>query len=229
MPTPAAGQPGQDLDLLRLGQQLTSDEVLVRDTVRAFTADRVMPHVADWFEAGTLPRELAPELDKLGMLGMHLTGYGCAGMGPVAYGIACRELEACDSGLRSLVSVQGSLAMYPIWRYGSDEQKQEWLPRMAAGEAIGCFGLTEPDAGSDPASMRTSASRSGDDWVLNGRKMWITNGTVADVAVVWARTDDGIRGFVVPGETPGVSAPETKHKGSLRPSVTSLFVLDSVR
>jgi glutaryl-CoA dehydrogenase len=174
-------------------------------------------------------RELTRELGKIGLLGMHLTGYGCAGMSAVDYGLACLELEAADSGLRSLVSVQGSLAMYAIWRFGSEAHKTEWLPRMAAGEAIGCFGLTEPDAGSDPASMRTSASRSGDDWVLNGRKMWITNGTVADVAVVWARTDDGIRGFVVPTETPGFSAPEIKHKGSLRASVTSELVLDSVR
>src|SRR6202041_3520388 len=153
MPTHAAGQPGPDLDLLRVDQQLSSDEVLVRDTVRAFAAERVMPHIADWFEAGTLPRELAPELGKLGLLGMHLTGYGCAGLGPVAYGIACRELEACDSGLRSAASVQGSLAMYPIWKYGSDAQKDEWLPQMAKGAAIGCFGLTEADHGSDPAGM----------------------------------------------------------------------------
>src|SRR5216684_1364198 len=206
MPTHAAGQPGQDLDLLRLDQQLTSDEALVRDTVRAFTAERVMPHIADWFEAGTLPRELAPELGKLGLLGMHLTGYGCAGMGPVAYGVACRELEACDTGLRSLVSVQGSLAMYPIWRYGSEEQKQEWLPRMASGEAIGCFGLTEPDHGSDPANMTTKAIPNGSGWTLSGTKMWITNGSVADVAVVWAGTEQGIRGFLVPRGARGFTA-----------------------
>ncbi len=199
--------------------------------MRDFCADKILPHVADWFERGELPgiRELTRELGKIGLLGMHLTGYGCAGMSSVDYGLACLELEAADSGLRSLVSVQGSLAMYAIWRFGSEEHKREWLPRMAAGEAIGCFGLTEPDAGSDPASMRTSASRSGDDWILNGRKMWITNGTVADVAIVWARTDTGIRGFVVPAAAPGFSAPEIKHKGSLRASITAELVLDSVR
>ena len=210
---------------------LSAEEMAVRQTVRDFCADKIAPHVADWYEKGELPgiRELTLELGKIGLLGMHLTGYGCAGMSAVDYGLACLELEAADSGLRSLVSVQGSLAMYGIWRFGSEAHKTEWLPRMAAGEAIGCFGLTEPDAGSDPAAMRTSASRAGDDWVLNGRKMWITNGSVADVAVVWARTDDGIRGFVVPTGTPGFAAPEIKHKGSLRASVTSELVLDSVR
>src|SRR6202046_3978745 len=229
MPTHAAGQPGQDLDLLRLDQQLTSDEVLVRDTVRAFTAERVMPHVADWFEAGTLPRELAPELGKLGMLGMHLTGYGCAGLGSVAYGVACRELEACDSGLRSLVSVQGSLAMYPIWRYGSEEQKQEWLPRMAAGDAVGCFGLTEPDQGSDPGSMKTKAIQNGSGWTLSGTKMWITNGSVADIAVVWAATEQGIRGFLAPRGARGFTASNIHKKLSLRASVTSELHFDSVK
>jgi glutaryl-CoA dehydrogenase len=210
---------------------LSDDERAVRDTVRGFCADKVLPHVGDWFERGELPaaRELARELGKIGVLGMHLTGYGCAGMSAVDYGLACLELEAADSGLRSLVSVQGSLAMYAIWRFGSEEQKQEWLPRMAAGEALGCFGLTEPDAGSDPASMRTAAVRDGGDWVLTGRKMWITNGSIASVAVVWARTDEGIRGFVVPAGTPAFSAPEITHKASLRASVTSELVLDSVR
>ena len=210
---------------------LSDDERAVRDTVRGFCADKVLPYVGDWFERGELPsaRELARELGKIGLLGMHLTGYGCAGMSSVDYGLACQELEAADSGLRSLVSVQGSLAMFAIWRFGSEAHKTEWLPRMAAGEALGCFGLTEPDAGSDPASMRTAARRDGSDWVLNGRKMWITNGTVADVAVVWARTDEGIRGFVVPAGTPGFSAPEIKHKGSLRASITSELVLDDVR
>ena len=210
---------------------LSEEERAVRQAVRDFCADKITPHIAQWYEDGEFPqaRELARELGKIGLLGMHLTGYGCAGMSAVDYGLACLELEAADSGLRSLVSVQGSLAMYAIWKFGSEAHKQEWLPPMAAGEAIGCFGLTEPDAGSDPAAMRTSARRDGDDWVLNGRKMWITNGTIADVAVVWARTDEGIRGFVVPTATPGFSAPEIKHKGSLRASVTAELVLDSVR
>src|ERR1700722_3263760 len=229
---PSAGRPRLDPhDPAGIDALLSEEELAVRQTVRDFCADKILPHVADWFERGELPgvRELTRELGKIGVLGTHLTGYGCAGMSSVDYGLACLELEAADSGLRSLVSVQGSLAMYGIWRFGSEEQKREWLPRIAAGEALRCFGLTEPDAGSDPASMRTSATRSGDDWVLNGRKMWITNGTVADVAVVWARTDNGIRGFVVPTATPGFSAPEIKHKGSLRASVTSELVLDSVR
>src|SRR5512146_378168 len=210
---------------------LSEEELAVRQTVRDFCADKVLPHVAGWYEKGELPavRELSRELGKIGLLGMHLTGYGCAGMSAVDYGLACLELEAADSGLRSLVSVQGSLAMYAMWRFGSEAHKTEWLPRMAAGEALGCFGLTEPDAGSDPASMRTAARRDGGDWVLNGRTMWITNGTVADVAVVWARTDEGIRGFVVPAGTPGFSAPEIKHKGSLRASITAELVMDGVR
>jgi glutaryl-CoA dehydrogenase len=216
-------------DLLRIDDELTSEERLVRDTVRAFAADRIMPYVADWFEAGTLPRELAPELGKLGLLGMHLTGYGCAGMGPIAYGVTCREMEAADSGLRSMVSVQGSLAMFPIWKYGSEEQKQEWLPRMAAGEAIGCFGLTEPDHGSDPSSMKTHATASGGDWVLSGTKMWITNGSIADIAVVWASTPDGIRGFLVPRGARGFTARNIHKKLSLRASVTSELHFDEVR
>jgi glutaryl-CoA dehydrogenase len=218
-----------DTDLLRIDDQLTEEERLIRDTVRAFAADKVLPHITDWFEEGTLPRELIPELGKLGMLGMHLTGYGCAGLGPVAYGVMCRELEACDSGLRSAASVQGSLAMYPIWKYGSEEQKTEWLPRMAAGEAIGCFGLTEPDHGSDPAGMRTFARQDGNDWVLSGSKMWITNGSVADIAVVWARTDDGIRGFLLPRGTNGFSARDIHKKMSLRASITSELTFDEVR
>ena len=229
MPAHAAGQPGHDVDLLRIDQQLSSDEVLVRDTVRAFAAERVMPHIADWFEAGTLPRELAPELGKLGLLGMHLTGYGCAGMGPVAYGVACRELEAADSGLRSLVSVQGSLAMFPIWKYGSPEQKEEWLPRMAAGEAIGCFGLTEADHGSDPSSMKTKAIRNENHWVLSGSKMWITNGSVADIAVVWAQTEEGIRGFLVPRGARGFTSRAIHKKMSLRASITAELHFDDVK
>ncbi|WP_067828144.1 acyl-CoA dehydrogenase family protein [Actinomadura kijaniata] len=218
------------MDVLRVDDQLTDEERMIRDTVRAFTAERVAPHVAGWFEEGTFPaRELAPELGKLGLLGMHLEGYGCAGASAVAYGVACRELEAADSGLRSFVSVQGSLAMAAIHRYGSEAQKNEWLPRMAAGEAIGCFGLTEPDRGSDPGDMRTRARRDGSDWILTGAKMWITNGSVADVAVVWARTDEGVRGFLVPAGTPGFTASDIHRKLSLRASVTSELVLDDVR
>ena len=226
-PSSPAQRPG--LDLLQIEDQLTSDERLVRDTVRAYTAEKVMPHIADWFEAGILPRELAPELGKMGLLGMHLSGYGCAGMGPVAYGVACRELEAADTGLRSLVSVQGSLAMYPIWRYGSDEQKDEWLPRMATGEALGCFGLTEPDHGSDPGSMKTNAKPDGTGWVLSGTKMWITNGAIADVAVVWARTPDGIRGFLVPRGARGFTSRSIHKKMSLRASVTAELHFDEVK
>jgi len=192
--------------------------------------ERIKPDLADWYESATIPaRELAKELGTLGLMGMHLEGYGCAGTSATAYGLACMELEAGDSGVRSLVSVQGSLAMYAIWKHGSEEQKDEWLPRMAAGEAIGCFGLTEPDFGSDPGGMRTRARRDGDDWVLNGTKMWITNGTIADVAVVWAQTDERIRGFVVPTDARGFSAPEITRKMSLRASVTSELVLDDVR
>ncbi|MFG3103727.1 acyl-CoA dehydrogenase family protein [Streptomyces sp. NPDC048182] len=218
-------------DPLGLDDLLEPEDLAVRDTVRDWAADRVLPHIADWYERGELPgvRELARELGAIGALGMSLKGYGCAGASAVQYGLACLELEAADSGIRSLVSVQGSLAMYAIHRFGSEEQKQAWLPRMAAGEVIGCFGLTEPDHGSDPAGMRTHAKRDGSDWVLTGRKMWITNGSVAGVAVVWARTEDGVRGFVVPTESPGFSAPEIKHKWSLRASVTSELVLDGVR
>ncbi len=218
-------------DPLGIDAELSTEQLALRDSVRALCRDLVVPHVGDWFERGEFPqaRELARELGKLGVLGMHLEGYGCAGASAVDYGVACEELEAVDSGLRSLVSVQGSLAMFAIRRWGSEEQKQQWLPRMAAGEAIGCFGLTEPDHGSDPASMRTRARKDGGDWVLDGRKMWITNGSVADVAVVWAQTDDGVRGFVVPTDVPGFSAPEIKKKASLRASVTSELVLDGVR
>jgi glutaryl-CoA dehydrogenase len=218
------------LDLLDLDHLLSDEERAVRDTVRDWVKSRVLPEIAEWFERGELPsRELARELGGMGLLGMHLEGYGTAGASAVMYGLACHELEAGDSGVRSLVSVQGSLAMFPIWKFGSEEQKEAWLPRMATGEAIGCFGLTEPDVGSDPAGMRTSARRDGPDWVLNGTKMWITNGGVADVAVVWARTDDGIRGFVVPTETPGFTANDIERKISLRASVTSELVLEDVR
>ena len=218
------------LDFLALDALLDDEEKAIRDTVRAFVRERVLPEVGDWFEQGILPRELLAELAKLGLYGMHLDGYGLPGASAVAYGLTCMELEAGDSGVRSAVSVQGSLAMYSIWRWGSEEQKERWLPAMHAGEAIGCFGLTEPDAGSDPAAMRTHARRDGSDWILNGAKMWITNGTIADVATVWARTDDGdIRGFLVEQGTPGFSAPEIHKKLSLRASVTSELVLQDVR
>ncbi|GAA5168389.1 acyl-CoA dehydrogenase family protein [Ornithinimicrobium tianjinense] len=217
-------------DLFEIDHLLDDEERAIRQTVRDVVAEHVRPHVAGWYETGELPlRELALELGRLGVLGMHLEGYGCAGTSATAYGLACLELEAGDSGIRSLVSVQGSLAMYAIWAYGSEEHKQEWLPRMAAGEAVGCFGLTEPDFGSNPAGMRTVARRDGDDWVLDGTKMWITNGSVAEVAVVWAQTDEGVRGFVVPTATPGFTANVIKHKMSLRASVTSELVLQGVR
>jgi len=228
------------LDFLAVDGLLDQDSRDVRDTVRAFAESELAPHVAQWYDEGTLPDGLALELGKLGLLGMHLEGYGCAGLSATAYGVACRELEAVDSGLRSFVSVQGSLAMYAIHRWGTEEHKQEWLPRMAAGEVLGCFGLTEPDAGSDPASMRTRAVRdpsagSGQaaDWVLTGSKMWITNGTLADVAVVWAQVqdgaDDGIRGFVVPTSTPGFTATKIGRKLSLRASITAELSFDEVR
>jgi len=223
-------QPQAPLSLFAIDHLLSEEERAIRDVVREYVDSEIKPHVADWFDAGRIPaRELAKQLGTLGVLGMHLEGYGCQGTSAVAYGLACMELEAGDSGIRSLVSVQGSLAMYAIHAFGSEEQKQEWLPRMAAGDAIGCFGLTEADFGSNPSGMRTSAKRDGDDWVLEGSKMWITNGNVADVAVVWARTDEGIRGFVVPTDTPGFTANEIHKKMSLRASVTSELVFDGVR
>jgi glutaryl-CoA dehydrogenase len=216
--------------LLRIDSLLDDEERQIRDTVRALVKSRIAPEIAAWYENGDLPaRELAVELGELGLLGMHLKGYGCAGTSAVAYGLACLELEAGDSGIRSLVSVQGSLAMFALHTFGSDELKERWLPDMAAGRKIGCFGLTEPDFGSDPAGMRTRATRSGADWIINGTKMWITNGSVADIAIVWARTDGGIRGFAVPTETPGFSAHTITSKMSLRASVTSELVLDDVR
>jgi len=222
--------PTAPLELFAIDRLVDEEKRAIRDTVRQYCDDKIRPHIADWFEEARIPaRELAKELGSLGLLGMHLQGYGCAGTSATAYGLACVELEAADSGIRSLVSVQGSLAMFAIHHFGSEEQKAEWLPRMAAGEVIGCFGLTEPDFGSDPGGMRTRAVRDGCDWVLNGSKMWITNGSVADVAVVWARTEDGVRGFVVPTETPGFSAPEITKKVSLRASVTSELVLADVR
>ena len=220
----------EPLDFLAIDALLDDEERAIRDTVRTFVREQVLPEVGNWFEQGILPRELIAELGKLGLFGMHLDGYGLPGASAVAYGLTCLELEAGDSGVRSAVSVQGSLAMFSIWRWGSEEQKQRWLPPMHTGEAIGCFGLTEPDAGSDPGSMRTHARRDGSDWILNGAKMWITNGTIADVATVWARTDDGaIRGFLVEKGMPGFSAPEIHKKLSLRASVTSELVLQDVR
>lgn len=217
------------LDFLNIDALLSPDEILLRDTVREYVANEITPFVADWFEEGTFPREKATQMGELGLLGMHLDGYGCAGMSAVDYGLACVELEAGDSGARSFVSVQGSLAMFPIWAFGSDEQKEQWLPGMASGDLIGCFGLTEPDSGSDPSSMRTTAKPDGGDWILNGTKMWITNGSVADVAVVWAQTSDGIRGFVVPTDTPGFSTQDIHKKMSLRASITSELILEDVR
>ncbi len=218
------------LDLLDLDSLLSEEEISIRGVVRRIVDDQVRPHVARWFEDGQAPtRELAKQFGALGLLGMHLQGYGCAGASAVAYGLACMELEAGDSGVRSLVSVQGSLAMFAIWRYGSQAQKQRWLPPMATGDAIGCFGLTEPDHGSDPASMKTRAERDGDDWVLRGGKTWITNAPIADIAVIWARAPDGVRGFVVPMSTPGVSTNEIHHKLSLRASSTGEITLEDVR
>ena len=229
MTTTAAKPALNPRDFLGIDRQLSDEERDIRDTVRAFVTDKVVPYVGDWFEAGTIPLELAQELGQIGVLGMHLEGYGCAGASATAYGLACMELEAGDSGIRSLVSVQGSLAMYAIHRWGSEEQKQQWLPRMAAGEALGCFGLTEPDAGSDPAAMRTRAKRDGTDWVLHGSKMWITNGSAAEIAVVWARTDEGVRGFLVPRGTKGFTTQDIHKKMSLRASITSELLLDDVR
>lgn len=216
-------------DFYGLDSTLSDEDRLLRDTVRRFVDDKWMPVVADHFEAGTFPLDLVPQIAQLGLLGIHLDGYGCAGASATAYGIACRELEHGDSGLRSFVSVQGSLCMFPIWKFGSEEQKQDWLPRMAAGEAIGCFGLTEPDHGSDPSSMQTRAVRDGDDWVVNGSKRWITNAGIADLAIVWAQTDEGIRGFIVPTDTRGFEARKIEKKLSLRASVTGEFYLDDVR
>ena len=217
------------LDPLALDSLLSEEELAMRDAVRRFVDDRVVPGVGEWFERGEFPAEVRAGVAELGLLGMHLEGYGCLGANATSYGLACLELEAGDSGLRSFVSVQGSLSMFPIHRYGSDEQKERWLPRMATGEVVGCFGLTEPDSGSDPARMRTSARRDGGDWILNGTKMWITNGGIAQLAVVWAKTDDGVRGFLVPTDTPGFSSSDVHRKLSLRASVTSELVMDDVR
>jgi glutaryl-CoA dehydrogenase len=216
-------------DLYAVDDLLGDDERLIRDTVRSFVREQALPVIGEHFEAGTFPRELIPAIAQMGLLGMHLQGHGCAGASAIGYGVACEELEAGDSGLRSFVSVQGSLAMFPIHAYGSEEQQSRWLPEMAAGRVIGCFGLTEPDAGSDPAAMRTTARRSGSDWILNGTKLWITNGSIADLAVVWAQTDEGIRGFLVERGTAGFSARDIERKLSLRASVTSELTFADVR
>ncbi|MEX2655122.1 MAG: acyl-CoA dehydrogenase family protein [Acidimicrobiia bacterium] len=216
-------------DFLDTDSLLSDEEILLRDTVRRFVADRILPEVADWWDQGVFPREVAKEMASLGLFGMHLDGYGCAGTSNVAYGLACTELEYGDSGVRSFMSVQGSLSMFPIWKFGSEEQKETWLPQMASGDVIGCFGLTEADSGSDPSSMRTNARRDGSDWILNGSKMWITNGTIADIAIVWAKTDEGLRGFIVPTDSPGFEAHAIKKKASLRASVTAELAFTDVR
>jgi glutaryl-CoA dehydrogenase len=219
----------EPLDFLEIDRLLSDEERAIRDAVRDLVVDQVLPGIGDWFERGEFPRDVAKSLADLGLLGMHLEGYGCAGANAVSYGLACLELEYGDSGMRSFVSVQGSLSMFPIHRFGSEEQKERWLPLMARGEVIGCFGLTEPDFGSDPGRMRTTARRDGDGWVISGNKMWITNGGIADLAIVWAATDDGIRGFLVPTDTPGFSTKDVERKLSLRASVTSELILDEVR
>ena len=227
--TRTAVRPLDAVDFIGASSLLSDEERLIRDTVRSFVRDRVLPGIAEWFEQGTLPRELGRELGALGLLGMHLEGYGCPGASAVAYGLACMELEAGDAGVRSFASVQGSLAMFAIHRWGDETQKNEWLPRMARGEAIGCFGLTEPDFGSNPSGMRAFARRDGSDWVLDGTKMWITNGSIADLAIVWAQTAEGIRGFIVPAETKGFRASDIHRKLSLRASVTSELVMQDCR
>lgn len=217
------------LDYLEIDRLLSDEERLIKETVSRYVKEKYLPGVAEHFENGTFDESVPKGLGELNLLGMHLTGYGCAGSSAIAYGVACMELEAGDSALRSFCSVQGSLAMFAIWKWGSEEQKQRWLPGMAKGDLIGCFGLTEPDSGSDPGSMRTTARRDGGDWILNGSKMWITSGSIADVAVVWARTDDGVQGFLVEKGMDGFTAPEMHHKLSLRASVTSELAFDDVR
>lgn len=217
-------------DLFDIRSQLSEEERAVQETVARFTNERVLPIIGECFDQGRFPKELVPEIASLGLLGSSLPEeYGCAGLNAVSYGLICQELERGDSGLRSFVSVQSSLCMYPIYAYGSEEQRRQWLPRMAAGEVIGCFGLTEPHGGSDPANMKTHARKDGGDWVISGSKMWITNGNLADIAIVWAQTDEGIQGFIVEKGTPGFTAQEIKHKMSLRASVTSALYFDNVR
>lgn len=216
-------------DLLDLESQFSAEEIALRDRVREFVDRRIRPNIADWYERAVFPTEIIPEMAELGLLGMHIKGYGCAGRSAVEYGIAMQELEAGDSGLRTFISVQGSLAMSAIAKHGSEAQKQQWLPEMATGRVIGCFGLTEPEAGSDPGNMQTTAVRDGDEWVLNGTKRWIGLGTIADIAIVWARSDEGVRGFIVPTDTPGFSAEVLEPKASMRASIQTELHLDNVR
>ena len=216
-------------DLFDIDDQLNDEERMIRDSVARFVDEKALPLMAECFDQGRFPAELIPEIAEMGLLGSSLEGYDCAGLNAVSYGLICQELERGDSGLRSFVSVQSSLCMYPIYAFGSEEQKQRWLPEMASGKVIGCFGLTEPHGGSDPANMKTHARRDGDDWIINGAKMWITNGNLAQIAIVWARTDDGIQGFIVPTDSEGFEAREVKAKMSLRASVTSELYLDNVR
>ena len=217
------------MDLYDIRSELTEDEVMVKDSVGRYVDDKVIPLMREAFEQHEFPRHLIGEVAKLGLLGSSIDGYDCAGLNSVSYGLICQELERGDSGLRSFVSVQSSLVMFPIFTYGSDEQKQRWLPAMARGEAIGCFGLTEAHGGSDPGNMKTRAKRDGNDWILNGSKMWITNATIADVAVVWAKTDEGVMGFLVEKDMPGFKAQEIEHKFSLRASITGALFFDNVR
>jgi len=217
------------MDLYDIRSLLTDEERMVKESVGRFVDEKVLPGIQDAFERHYFPKEIIPQVAELGLLGSSIDGYDCAGMNSISYGLICQELERGDSGLRSFVSVQSSLVMYPIYTYGSDEQKQKWLPAMARGEAVGCFGLTEPQGGSDPSNMKTHAKRDGDDWILNGSKMWITNGPIADAAIVWAVTDNGVRGFIVEKDMPGFTSQEIENKFSLRASVTGALFFDNVR
>jgi len=229
LPATASVDSPVSTDFYGVRHLLSEDEQAVRDAVARFVDERVLPVIAEAFDAHRFPAELIPEIAEMGLLGCNIEGYECGGLSHVCYGLVCQELERGDAGIRSFVSVQGSLCMYPILAYGSEEQRQQWLPRMARGEIIGCFGLTEPDGGSDPGTMKTHATRDGDDWIINGAKMWITNGTIADLAVVWAMTDEGIRGFLVEKGTPGYTTRDIERKYSLRASITSELFFDNVR
>jgi glutaryl-CoA dehydrogenase len=225
----SSNSPLNPMDLFDVRSELTEEERMVQDTVARFVDEQAIPVMREAFEAHRFPRELIPQVAELGLLGSSIDGYDCAGLNSISYGLICQELERADSGLRSFVSVQSSLVMFPIYAYGSEEQKQRWLPAMARGEAIGCFGLTEPQGGSDPSNMKTHARKDGDDWILNGSKMWITNGSVADAAVVWAKTEEGVKGFIVEKGMPGFTAQEIENKFSLRTSVTAALFFDNVR